>query len=142
MKSKSPQNDKAPITYADVAKGMDRICRDIGSLQGEVNQLTNLLGQFIKGQQLSRFDWTAEIEIDRQKGERSSTPEPRSRIRDALHLLQNANTIEELTLMLKAVSRDLDGAMTDIRAARLQIEFINGNSDARDEFLNWRNRNA
>ena len=140
MKPPPPQDSQSPATFADVCLGMDKLCRDIGSLQGEVNALTNLLGQFTKGRQLRKFDWTAEMEIDRLNGERSSTPEPKSNIQEALYLLQKANTIEELTLMLKAVSRDLEGALQDVRATRIRIKDMDDDTGTREEFRQWLDR--
>lgn len=41
-----------PATISDVRDGIAKLGREIGSLQGEVNELSNLIGRFAKGRTL------------------------------------------------------------------------------------------
>ena len=111
-----------PATLSDIRDGIAKLCRDIGSLQGEVNELSNMIGRFANGRELRPIKWLDLVE--REKGETNSTPEPKSQIDEALFLLRQANTVEQQSLLLKAISRDLDGALRDIRVAKLDVRAI------------------
>jgi hypothetical protein len=124
-----------PATLSDVRDGIAKLCRDIGSLQGEVNELSNMIGRFKKGRMLKRSIFYADI--DWGKGERETTPEPDDPIDTALRLLQGANTVEQQTLLMKAVSRSLDGALRDVRSAKLDVKAILDDPDLGDEFRKW-----
>ena len=137
MTSPTPRPERPPATLSDVRDGIAKLCRDIGSLQGEVNELRNLIGRFAKGRTLAPYIYGGP-EIDRFKGERAQTPEPKSQILEALELLKSADTVQEQSLLLKAISRDLDGALRDIRAAKLDVRGITDDSDLRAEFKAWK----
>ena len=111
-----------PATLSDIRDGIAKLCQDIGSLQGEVNELSNLIGRFSKGRELRPYNWAAESNLE--KGETASTPEPKSRIMEALDLLPNADTAQQQSLLLRAISRDLDGALRDIRVSKLDVRAI------------------
>lgn len=131
-----PREPRPQVTLSEVRDGIEKLCRDIGSLQGEVNELRNMIGRFKKGRRVRPFIYASGL--DHGRGERESTPEPRSQIEEALRLLRGANTVEQQGLLLKAISRDLDGALRDIRAAKLDVHAIVDDSDLRDEFRAWK----
>lgn len=120
----------------EVKLAFEKAAREIGSLQGEVNELTNLIAKFKGGRNLRKFIFASNL--DWRRGERESTPEPKSPIQEALWLAQSANTVEEIALLLKAVSRGLDGALRDIRSAKLDLLSISDDGDLRDEFRAWK----
>jgi hypothetical protein len=124
-----------PESLSDLRDAIARLCRDIGSLKGEVNELSNLIGRFAAGRRLRPINFT---DMAAHPSEKERTPEPKSSIEEALYLLRSANTVQELSLLQKAISRDLDGALRDIRSAKLDVRAILDDSDLRDEFRAWK----
>jgi hypothetical protein len=125
-----------PATLTSVRNGIERLCRDIGSLKGEVNQLSNLIARFKKGRDLKPFIYVPPVEF--VPGHSDSTKEPRSRIQDALFDLGSADSIEALSAITKAISKDLDGALRDIRSTRLDVKSITDDPDYAKEFRDWK----
>ena len=113
-----------------------RLCRDILNLQAEVNRVSNLLGNFpvqLGYEPMSDAAWNLPQEMRR-------TEEPRSEIQSAVWKLlsDQGHTAKELSSLLKAALRDLDGALRDIRVARLNIEEISGSGELRGVQRKWR----
>ena len=123
--------ERPPATLSDIRDQTEKLCREIGTLHAEVFRLTNLIAEARKGERPEKITWNT---LDYSRGERPSTPEPLRRIWEALNFLQTADTLENQFIILKAIAKDLDGAMVDIRAARMNIEAIVGNADMRDRF--------
>jgi hypothetical protein len=99
-------------------------------LRKEVDELASLLRPLPKGTHPPLS--LASGSYDRQRGETPSTLEPRSSINEAIYRLK---TVENLSLssgLLIALARDLDGALRDIRTAKLDVKSIVDDPNARD----------
>lgn len=124
----------SPEALASLRDQITKLCREIGSLKGEVDELNGQIGGFAKGRRLRplKMSWPPQ--------DAETTPEPRSQIEEALWRLKQANTFDELTLLLRAISRDLDGALRDIRSAKLDLRAVSDDSDLKDEFRAWKDQ--
>jgi hypothetical protein len=126
---------RPPASLADVKAEVENLCRDIGRLQGEVNRLSNLIGKFSKGRQLRPYDVRR---FDASVGETSKTYKPKNNTDRVLFDMRSIDDIEGLSRILKALARDLDGALLDVRAARLDVEAMAGSGELRAEFRRWK----
>lgn len=136
--NRPPQrNDRAPATLSDIRDGLEKLCGDIGMLQREVKQLSDLICPLPKGKRRSLDD---DMHLDYSRGERAATPDPTRLINEAIRSVAGADTLEAQGAILKAIARDLDGALRDIRSAKIDIKSISDDGDAREAFRKSRNR--
>lgn len=117
-----------------VKDGLAKVCRDVQLLTNEVHGLRKRLGEFSRGRDLKPyvsyvgFDWV----------QRPQTDPPRQEIAELLHDLKDTDNLEIPIRALVAIAKDLDSALRDIRATRMDIDGISNDSDLRAEFRNWR----
>jgi hypothetical protein len=69
--------------------------------------------------------------------QRTETSEPQRKVVEAEKATQSDLSPEAQMLLIRALTKDLDGAFRDIRAARADIEAIVEIPEARDRFQQW-----
>ena len=85
-------------------------------------------------------DFSIHLHIDHTRGESAQTPEPRSAIKEALWRLEQVEKLALQDHLLAAIAKDLDGALRDIRSAKMNIQSIAEDGEARDAFRKSRRR--
>lgn len=85
-------------------------------------------------------DYSIHRGIDHSRGESAQTLEPRSLIAEALWRLETSEELKLQDHVLSAIAKDLDGALRDIRSAKMDIQSIVEDSDARAAFRKGRRR--
>lgn len=112
--------EPVPATLADVRDAAAKLCRDLGSLQVEINRFTNLLSGNSKGRGIDTARWDDSY----VRQEMTATAAPRRPIIEALHEVANVDSVEGVSRLMKAMARAMDGALLDVRAARLDVKTI------------------
>lgn len=128
------------ITVESVKDGLAKLIREVRLLQSEVAKLTGAIGGFTENNNRPRL-WKV-LPNSAGGGDRAryQTDEPRSAIEQLRYEYGDASDLEIPTRTLLAISKEIDGALRDIRRARLDIDAIADDSDLRDDFREWQER--
>ncbi|RWA64410.1 hypothetical protein [Mesorhizobium sp.] len=128
---------KAPVSVESISDGLAKLIRDVRMLQGEVRSLTDGVRGFT-GSAGPRHRWIL-LPPEAGGGTRamSQTQEPRSAISMARYEYGSNPDLEIPTKTLLAIAKEIDGALRDIRAARLDLREIAGDDVLREEFKEW-----
>jgi hypothetical protein len=114
------RGERPPTTIAEVHDALERVARDVARLGSEVGQLKDQLKGLPRPRD-GKFDsW--------KQPEGTATVAPRREILAALFSAKD--DLPSMAQVLKAVSKDLDGALIDVRAARLALQSIDDDPDA------------
>lgn len=127
-------------TIQSVTEGLARLIREVRHLQSEVARLTHTLNGFTDKYRETRRWYSLlppEANPDQRDAARAETDEPKSAIRTINYEFNNNANLDIPTRTLLAISKEIDGALRDIRAARNDIEAITDDSDLRDDFREW-----
>lgn len=125
-----------PPSVANVTDGLAKLIREVRLLQREVAELHNSLKGFTGGERLRQF-CVLPTEAGGGSHAMPVTPDPRSAITQIIYEFPNNANLDIPTRTLRAIAKELDGALRDIRAARHDIEAIADDSDLRESFKEW-----
>ena len=120
-----PREERPPATLSQVRDALERLSRDVGALRSDVGRLNGQLARLPKAKD-GRFDdgW--------RRSDMTSTPPPRSEILTALYGAED--DLPTISRILKGTAKDIEGALLDVRAARLSLQSIDDEPETRAAF--------
>lgn len=130
-------DNESPSTRLIVEK-LGKLYRETKSLSAEVAKLTSLMSDFENKAKTEKYNF--EVLPPRAGGNDRSlykTEETQSVISATLYEFSKLEDLTIPTRTIIAIARDLDGALRDIRAARLNFEAISKDPDWREDFRAW-----
>jgi hypothetical protein len=128
-------------TIESVTNGLAKLVREVRQLQKEVAGLHASLRGFTGDNKYRIHGWNV-LPPEAAGGNpaaRAQTEEPKSTIERLRYEFGDNPNLEIPTKTLLAIAKELDGALRDIRAAKLDIRAIADDSDLREEFRQWQN---
>jgi hypothetical protein len=127
--------ERPPPSAESVKDGILRLIRTVEALKSEVRAVRERLGQFTKDRDLSDPYILIPGQNEDDGGYAPITPE---RFPSALKLeFSDTSDFETPTRAIIAIGKDLNGALSDIRATRADINAIANDSDLRAEFKTY-----
>ena len=123
-------------TVESVKAGLAKLIREVGLLHREVAGLNTRLDKFTEKHPIPRRFRVVGLDYH----QRPETPEPVSIYQEALRHLEAGEKPEIQHRLLLAILKDTDGALRDIRAAYSDINAIVNDSDLRDDFKKYLDR--
>jgi hypothetical protein len=133
-----------PPTVESLKTGLANIDRSLSQLKHEMNTVGSKLGKF-KDQGARGYSWNyippEWMGENKSWRVRSETDEPKNNIGEALRAGIDNDSVIAANLIIRAIAKDIDGALRDIRALRADIEAIKDDSDLRGDFKDWLSRN-
>jgi hypothetical protein len=126
-------------TIASVTDGLAKLVREVRQLQKEVAELHASLRGFTGNNKYRLHGWNIlppEAAGDNNAA-RAQTDEPKSTIDQIRYEYGGNANLAIPTRTLLAIAKELDGALRDIRSAKLDIRAIADDSDLREEFKQW-----
>jgi len=126
-------NRRSPPTVASVKSGLASLLRLTETVRTEVNGLREQMGGFAKGRELRPHIFIVRDNFNQS----SDTQEPSNAIDDIVWEYESQSNLEAPTRALIAIAKELNSALTDVRATRTEIQAVVNDADLRADFKVW-----
>lgn len=129
---------KGPPTPETIKDGLVALVRAVNQLKKEVEDVRAMLSVFKQGKDdefpmsYPSTPYSAEVY--------GRTAEPEQKLVDVKWAYEDTSDLEAPTRIIAMMARDLDGALLDVRATRLDIEAIAANPRLKKAFETWLER--